>query len=132
MRNLNKLPDSDRVVADGHAYELENFENPSAPGQVLKFIEKQPAKHKPECNAVKDAHSECDCGLKDGQLETVMDGTTNEEVLKCLIHRCGCLYARFSSRETSIAITNMEQALMWLEKRTRDRIARGVEGKALK
>jgi len=32
------------------------------------------------------------------------------------------------SRETSIAITKLDEALMWLEKRTKDREARGVEG----
>ena len=31
-------------------------------------------------------------------------------------------------RETSIAITKLEEALMWLQSRTRDREARGVEG----
>lgn len=114
MNHINKLPDSDRVITEGHVYELENFENKTASGQILKFIEKQPKN-----------------GGSLGELETVMDGTTNEEVLKALIHRCGCLAAKFPSRETAIAITNMEQALMWLEKRTRDRLARNVEGKAL-
>jgi hypothetical protein len=31
-------------------------------------------------------------------------------------------------RETSIAITKLDEALMWLEKRTKDRIFRDVEG----
>lgn len=32
------------------------------------------------------------------------------------------------SRETSVAITKLEEAMMWLKKRTEDRIERGVEG----
>jgi len=36
------------------------------------------------------------------------------------------------SRETSSAITKLDEALMWLDKRTKDRIARGVEGRNLK
>lgn len=113
MKVLNKIDGSDRVVGAGHFYELENFEHPDYPGQTLKFIEKVPTD---------GDHS---------KLTTVMDGTTNEDVLRVLIHRCGVLMAKFPSRETAIAVTNMEQALMWLEKRTRDRIARGVEGKHL-
>ena len=34
------------------------------------------------------------------------------------------------SRETSMAITKLEEALMWLDKRTRDREERGVEGQS--
>lgn len=114
MKHLNSIAGSDRVVSNGHLYELENFDKVSAVGQTLAFIEKQP--HPTSTT---------------GELETVMDGTTNEEVLKVLIHRCGCLAKKFPSRETSIAITKMEEALMWLEKRTRDRVARNVEGKHL-
>lgn len=33
-----------------------------------------------------------------------------------------------ASRETSIAITNLEQGLMWLQKRADDRALRGVQG----
>lgn len=32
------------------------------------------------------------------------------------------------SRETSLAITKLDEALLWLGKRTADRVARGVEG----
>jgi hypothetical protein len=39
------------------------------------------------------------------------------------------LQAKFPCRENSCAITHFEEGLMWLEKRTRDRITRGVEGK---
>lgn len=31
-------------------------------------------------------------------------------------------------RENSIAITKLEEALIWLDKRKKDRIERGVEG----
>jgi len=34
----------------------------------------------------------------------------------------------FSCRENAIAITKLDEALMWLDKRTRDREERGVEG----
>jgi hypothetical protein len=67
---------------------------------------------------------------------TKIDGVTNEEVLRVLIHRLHYLNeawgnppGKFRCRENSLAITKLEEALMWLEKRTADRVARGVEGK---
>lgn len=38
------------------------------------------------------------------------------------------LNKQFSCRENSIAITKLDEALMWLERRKKDREARGVEG----
>jgi hypothetical protein len=35
---------------------------------------------------------------------------------------------KFPCRENSITITKLEEALMWQEKRTKDRLTRGVEG----
>lgn len=36
--------------------------------------------------------------------------------------------SRFPCRENSCAITHLDEAMMWLEKRTKDREGRGVEG----
>jgi hypothetical protein len=62
-----------------------------------------------------------------------IDGVTNEEMLKVLIHRLDYLNnkwqgGKFNCRENSLAITKLEEALMWLEKRTANRLARNVEG----
>lgn len=98
-----------KILTAGHRYELANFENKESPGQVLQFIEKR---------------AETPLSV----LETVNDGTTNEEVLEALIDRLKFLGAKLPSRENSLAVTKLEEALMWLGKRTRDRSARGVEG----
>jgi hypothetical protein len=45
-----------------------------------------------------------------------------------LIDRLNYLNKKFSCRENSLAITKLEEALMWLNKRTLDRVARNVEG----
>lgn len=63
------------------------------------------------------------------QLITVRDGTTNEEVLSMLIDRLNFLQQEFPCRENAIVITKLEESLMWLNKRTQDRINRNVEGK---
>lgn len=55
-------------------------------------------------------------------------GTTNEEVLAMLIDRMKHLQGLCACRENAIVITKLEEALMWIEKRTFDRKSRGVEG----
>lgn len=98
-----------KILTPNHKYELAYFENPDKPGQVLQFIEKE--------------------RLPDGiHLKTINDGTTNEEVLKMLIDRLRGLNEKLPSRESSIAITKCEEALLWLLKRTGDRRARDAEG----
>ena len=86
--------------------------------QTLQFIEKMPVNQNPE---------KVNFGL-----ETVNNGTTNEEVLAVLIDRLQFLNGKFPCRENSIALTKLDEALLWLNKRTADRKARGVEGKHVK
>ena len=95
------------IITPGHLYKLDSFEGGA--GQTLQFIHK--SQEKP-----------------DGDLYTVSDGTTNEEVLKMLIDRLKFLGNLLPCRENAIAITKLEEALLWLEKRTAERVARGVEG----
>lgn len=60
--------------------------------------------------------------------ENGVNGITSEALLAILIHRTEVLNKRFPCRENSIATTKMQEALMWFDKRTADRKARGVEG----
>jgi len=62
---------------------------------------------------------------EDGSYE---NGTTIEEMLRVARERLSQLNNKFPSRQNSLAITKIEEAEMWLENRTKDRIARGVEG----
>lgn len=99
------------VKVTGHTYELSNFENKDIEGQTLQFIHKEP--------------------ITEGSIElkTVSDGTTNEEVIEVLIDRLNFLQSKFPCRENAIVITKLEESLMWLNKRTADRLKRNVEGK---
>lgn len=57
------------------------------------------------------------------------NGLTNEALLAVVIDRMrGFQSGPFACRENALALTKLEEALMWLQKRTRDRMARGVEG----
>lgn len=57
------------------------------------------------------------------------NGITNEALIAVLIDRMrGFCSGPFTSRENEHALTHLEEALMWLQKRTLDRMKRGVEG----
>jgi len=92
-----------RVTIEGHSYLLDASNGTTQP---LDFIRKE------------------NC---DGALVLVANGTTTEEVLRVLIDRMEYLQLQIPCSENEIAITKLEEALKWLEKRTKDRIARNVE-----
>lgn len=102
-----------QILTPGHKYILQNFENPNN-GQTIQFIEKAQSKE------------------ESPRLETVNDGTTNEEVLKMLIDRMQSLYNKFPSEETACSISHLKSALYAQQSRTYERSQRGVEGKHLK
>ena len=65
--------------------------------------------------------------------ENGVNGCHNEDLIAIVIDRLECLnQGDFRCRENSIAITKLEEALMWLNKRTLDRRSRGVEGTSQK
>ena len=98
------------VLDPGHSYNLDNLDGGT---QRLDFIKKELSQKQPP---------------EGGVLETVQNGTTNEAVLAVLIDRMRFLNEKLPSRQGSIAITKLEEALMWLEHRTRERLQRRVEG----
>jgi hypothetical protein len=102
-----------KVLVEGHKYELSNFENKDEQGQTLQFIQKEP---------VNEGSTE---------LKTIADGTTNEELIEMLLDRMNYLQSKFPCRENAIAITKLDEALLWLNKRTSDRVKRNVEGKQI-
>lgn len=119
-----------KVLTEGHLYELENFENKELPGQKIQFIEK-----KSVTQMRLDGQFMPDGGDYPENLDelvTINDGTTNEEALSVLIDRLNLLNNKFPCKENAEAITHIETALLWLNKRTADRLARGVEGKNVK
>ena len=110
-----------KVLTKGHKYELDGFEDIQNV-QEIQFIEKVR-----RCEAPMMSPKDSD----PNELITLNDGTTNEEILEMLIDRMYYLQNKFPCRENSIVITNLEESLMWLNKRTQDRINRNVEGKHL-
>ena len=65
--------------------------------------------------------------------EAGVNGISGEALLAIVIDRLRCFQAgEFKCRENAVALTKLEESLMWLQKRTRDRLARGVEGTNVK
>ena len=62
-------------------------------------------------------------------LECGVNGVTDEALLAIQIDRLRSFQSgKFACRENAIALTHLEEAMMWLNKRTENRLARGVEG----
>lgn len=62
-----------------------------------------------------------------------VNGLTNEVLAAIVIDRMRCFQAGpLSCRDNAVALTHFEEGLMWLQRRTRERIKRGVEGTAQK
>ena len=58
-----------------------------------------------------------------------VNGITGEALLAIQIDRLrGFQNGPYKCRENAIALTHIEEALMWLQRRTVERIKRGVEG----
>lgn len=59
----------------------------------------------------------------------VPNGLSNESLLAIVEDRLlGFQSGQFACRENAIALTKIQEAMMWLQKRTRNRLARGIEG----
>ena len=72
----------------------------------------------------------CNIKFQNGPiLEFGVNGISNESLLAIVEDRlAGFQSGEFACRENAIALIKLQEAMMWLQKRTRDRMARGVEG----
>jgi hypothetical protein len=61
--------------------------------------------------------------------EAGINGISNEALLAIVADRLKSFQAgEFSTKENAVALTHVESAMLWLHKRTNDRLRRGVEG----
>ena len=62
-------------------------------------------------------------------LEAGINGISQEALITIVIDRLRSFQAGpYACRDNAVALTKLEEALMWLQKRTHDRMRRGVEG----
>lgn len=65
--------------------------------------------------------------------EAGVNGISGEALLAIVIDRMrGFQSGPFACRDNAVALTKLEETLMWLQRRTRERMARGVEGTNVK
>ena len=65
--------------------------------------------------------------------EKGVNGVSNELLIAIVIDRLQCFQSGdYKCRENAIALTHLEDAMHWLQHRTRQRVARGVEGTSAK
>jgi len=90
--------------------------------QIRKFV-------KNEEDATADVEL-CNIQFQNGPVgEFGVNGISNEALLAIVEDRLlGFQSGQFACRENAIALTKIQEAMMWLQKRTLDRIRRGVEG----
>jgi len=81
---------------------------------------------------IKNATDEvlAEINMQEGPIkENGVNGCHNEDLLAIVLTRLEAFQnSDFKCRENAIAITKIEESLMWLRKRTVDRELRGVEG----
>mgnify|MGYP003589787494 FL=1 len=67
---------------------------------------------------------------QDGTIREVgRNGVQVAEALEVVLNQLKGYQAKFPCKENAMSITKIEEAILWQEKRTTDRIKRGVEGK---
>ncbi len=76
----------------------------------------------------------CIVGFQDGPIkEAGVNGVMNEDLIAIVIDRMrGFQSGDYACRDNALALTKLEEALMWLRNRTNEREARGVEGTHIK
>lgn len=92
------------------------------------------ARHAYEVKSVQGKRVFAKVNFQNGPVkEHGINGCHQEDLLAIVIDRLQCFQnGDFKCRENAIAITKLEEAMLWLNKRTNDRIARGVEGTNIK
>ena len=92
--------------------------------KVIKAEEETSEEHKGENLVLAEIH------FQEGPIkECGVNGVMNEDLLVMVIRRLeGFQNSEFKCRENACAITKLEEALLWLCKRTMGRENRGVEG----
>ena len=130
MRKLN-----DHIVSadQSHQLSVEVLDQPGAGGAchlygIYGF-------HTPTNASAEDKDQTCMKVLfQNGPIKEVgVNGVTQEALLTIVIDRLRSFQSGpYACRENAIALTKLEEALMWLQRRTMDRIRRGVEGSHIK
>lgn len=127
MRSLT----SHKVNPANSALDITATDEPGAGGASCRYVVSgfNPTTN-PSALAPDDNSSATTILFQNGPIPEVgVNGFTNEALLAILIDRLQSFQrGPFSCRENSLALTKLEEAAHWLNHRTSERTARGVEG----
>ena len=115
------------------AIEIKVLDEPGQGGACHRYLIQVPMRNPVERHVEENsrlARAHCEINFQNGPIqEAGVNGISGEALLAVQIDRLRSFQAGpFACRENATALTHLETALMWLQKRTRDRLARGVEG----
>lgn len=107
--------------------EVKVMDEPGAGGACHHYlVELISSKPDEQATGIKQWHIEFQNGAVK---EAGFNGLTQEVLLAIVIDRLRSFQAGpYTCKENSVALTHIETGLMWLNQRTRNRLARGVEG----
>lgn len=82
------------------------------------------------CKAEDLCRANCHISFQNGPINEVgVNGIDNESLLAIVEHRLqGFQSGSYPCRENALALTKIQEALVWLHYRTNNRLNRGVEG----
>ena len=115
------LKEDFEVLEEGTSYALPKYKVEEGTGLIRRIAG----------SFTEDSHVKLDFvrGSKLGEEDVERRvGTLHEHVLAVMIHDLKFKSKLVPSRETALAITKLEEALMWLRQRQIDRLKREVEG----
>lgn len=109
-----------------HRYHITTVETPPPVGRGMSSADLE--KSMSMSNAVTDI------SFQNGPIaEAGVNGISNEALLAIVEDRLkGFQSGPYACRENAIALTKIQEAMHWLHHRTRERVARGVEGTSAK
>lgn len=133
MRELT----SHKVNGLNEALKIEVLDEPGAGGACHRYKVGAPFKNPVErypAENVQLARSHVDIHFQEGPIaESGVNGISNEALLAIVEDRLKCFQAGpYACRENANALTKIQEAMHWLHHRTRERMARGVEGTSVK
>lgn len=116
---------TDHIVSGDQAVQLkiEVLDEPGAGGANHEYLISTP-------NDPQGLETGCRVRFQNGPIkEAGVNGITGEALIAIEIDRLRSFQkGPYACRENAIALTHFEEGLMWLQRRTVDRIKRGVEG----
>lgn len=125
MRTIN----THKVNPVNDKLEIHVLDEPGAGGASHRYVIKA-NQEKPGLRETLRLMPECLIEFQNGPIaENGVNGITQEALLAICIDRLQSFQkGPYSCKENSVALTHLETALLWLQKRTLERMQRGVEG----